>query len=250
MKTFTISAIKSILKWLAVMLLYLGAWQLIAAVISNDLIFPGPWQTVERIISIISEGQSWLIIGKTLLRVFIGFALGCVIGALLGFAAANSRFAAWLLAPIRAIIKSTPITSFILILLVMLKSNEVPVIIAAIMVTPIMWAGVETGFGQLDAGLKEVGRIYLSPIRRFAFITVPQLVPNAISSAATAWGFAWKSAIAAEILALPLHSIGEELYFSKIYLETVDLFSWTVVVVLLSIITEQLLKAAAGRRRA
>ena len=47
--------------------------------------------------------------------------------------------------------------------------------------------------------------------------------------------------IAAEVLSTPQLGIGTELYFSKTYLETSDLFAWTLVVILLSMMIEKLL---------
>lgn len=250
MKTFTISATKNILKGAAAILLYIGGWQLLSMMLGKSLVLPGPWETLTRIVGLLALKESWITIANTLLRITIGFAIGSVAGILLGMASANSKLASWLLAPLRTIIKSTPVTSFILILLVLSKTNTVPVIISAIMVTPIIWASVETGIQQLDVGLKEVKKIYFTPLKGLFHVTIPQLMPSVLSSAATAWGFAWKSAIAAEILAYPVHSMGRELYLSKIYLETVDLFAWTIVAVILSIITEQLLRAVFSRRRA
>ncbi len=42
------------------------------------------------------------------------------------------------------------------------------------------------------------------------------------------------------MLASPSLSIGTELYNAKIYLETVDLFAWTAVIILISITLERL----------
>jgi NitT/TauT family transport system permease protein len=53
-----------------------------------------------------------------------------------------------------------------------------------------------------------------------------------------ALGMSWKSGIAAEVIGVPLHSIGEKLYLSKIYLSTADLFAWTLVIILLSALFE------------
>lgn len=50
----------------------------------------------------------------------------------------------------------------------------------------------------------------------------------------------WKSGVAAEIIGTPDYSIGERLYMSKIYLDTGGLFAWTAVVILLSILFEQI----------
>ncbi|MBP5230959.1 MAG: hypothetical protein ILO68_04445, partial [Clostridia bacterium] len=50
-----------------------------------------------------------------------------------------------------------------------------------------------------------------------------------------------------EVLSLAAHSIGSHLYQSKIYLETADMFAWTLVVILLSFLIEKGLTAAVGR---
>ena len=61
----------------------------------------------------------------------------------------------------------------------------------------------------------------------------------------------WKSGTAAEIIGVPAHSIGEQLYMSKIYLNTASLFAWTAMIILLSLVFEKLflylLKKAAGK---
>lgn len=44
----------------------------------------------------------------------------------------------------------------------------------------------------------------------------------------------------AEVIGLPEHSIGEHLYMAKIYLETADLFAWTLVIILVSAVFEQI----------
>ena len=53
-------------------------------------------------------------------------------------------------------------------------------------------------------------------------------------------GLSWKSGVAAEVIGIPDGSIGEKLFMSKIYLETADLFAWTLVVILLSFLCEKL----------
>ena len=62
-------------------------------------------------------------------------------------------------------------------------------------------------------------------------------------------GFAWKSGVAAEIIALPKQSIGYRLYESKLRIETVDLFAWTLLIVALSMLLEWLLVWSMRRIR-
>jgi NitT/TauT family transport system permease protein len=54
---------------------------------------------------------------------------------------------------------------------------------------------------------------------------------------------AWKAGIAAEVLLQPLVSIGKMIFEAKYTLETVDLFAWTVIVVVLSVLIEKAMVA-------
>jgi NitT/TauT family transport system permease protein len=57
------------------------------------------------------------------------------------------------------------------------------------------------------------------------------VLPYFIPAVTTGLGFAWKSGIAAEVLGIPKNAIGTQLYNAKIYLETPDLFAWTIMVI-------------------
>ena len=52
---------------------------------------------------------------------------------------------------------------------------------------------------------------------------------------------AFKSGIAAEVIGQPLETIGNGLYNAKIYLETGELFAWTIAIVVISFICEKIL---------
>ena len=45
--------------------------------------------------------------------------------------------------------------------------------------------------------------------------------------------------MAAEVIGVPDGSIGEKLYHAKIYLNTPELFAWTVVIVMISFVFEK-----------
>lgn len=76
--------------------------------------------------------------------------------------------------------------------------------------------------------------------KRIRFIYLPALIPYLLSGCRIALGMSWKSGAAAEVIGLPEHSIGEQLYLAKIYLETADLFAWTLVIILISAVFERL----------
>ena len=60
------------------------------------------------------------------------------------------------------------------------------------------------------------------------------------AAADTALGLSWKAGTAAEVIGLCSGTIGERLYTAKVYFQTADLFAWTAVIVLLSVLFEGL----------
>lgn len=67
-------------------------------------------------------------------------------------------------------------------------------------------------------------------------------MPFLISSCRVALGMCWKSGVMAEVIATPKPSIGREMYVAQQYLQTGNLFAWTVVVIILSTVFEKYLQ--------
>ncbi len=75
--------------------------------------------------------------------------------------------------------------------------------------------------------------------KKLLYIYRPALRPYLISGCRVALGMGWKSGVAAEVIGVPSHSIGEKLYMAKIYLSTADLFAWTLVIIVISALFEK-----------
>ena len=87
----------------------------------------------------------------------------------------------------------------------------------------------------------EMARVYgLSRWRTFLYVYRPAFMPFLMSSAKLSLGMSWKSGIMAEVLATPKPSIGKEMSTARTFLDTPDLFAWTVVVMVLSAVFEKL----------
>ena len=244
--------LRKIAKFCVPIAVYILIWQLLSMLVgSRLLLLPSPLDTLRSMGEIVSSKSGWQSIGMTVVRILAGFLLGCAVG--IGFAVltSHSRVFDWLLRPLRSLIKTTPITSFALILLVSVISGAVPVIVAMIVVIPMIWQTTEEAIKNRDVNLSEMAKIYLSPWKKLRYVTLPQVLPQFFASASTALGFAWKAVITAEILALPKLGIGRQMQFHKIHVEIPELFAWTLLVILLSVILENALKFAlrkAGKR--
>lgn len=239
---------KRILKNCIIAAFWLGLWAVLALVVDKPLLLPGPWAVLKRLCELAAIASFWAITGRTLLRIAIGLLCAMPAGVLLAAGTCRFRLLRELLSPLLTIVQSTPVASFILLLLIWLGRDILPSVIVALMVLPVVWRNVSAGVENTDRQLLEVAKLYrFSPIRTFKRIYLPSVAPYFFAACRTSLGLAWKAGVAAEVLTVPKGSIGQMLYESKLYLETIDLFAWTVTVILCSLIIERLLAAAIGR---
>ena len=227
---------------LAVLLFWLGVWVLASALVRQELLLPSPLQVLRRFLALAGTAAFWLTVGTSILRVLTGIVSAVVLGTLLAVLTESSALCKALFSPVMVLVKSTPVASFIILALIWLGRGILPAFISALMVLPVVWANVSTGIAARDPLLLEMARIYRFPRGRvLRRITLPTLLPFFRSALSSALGLGWKAGIAAEVLTVPQPSIGKMIFESKLYLETTDLFAWTLTVILLSLVIEKIL---------
>ena len=231
---------KKILKYSIITVAWLAIWQILAILVNKELLFPAPVSVAMRLFELIQTAEFYKTIAHSLLRILAGLLAGASLGALGGTLTAFSPAARDFFAPPLAVIKSTPVASFIILLVLWVSRDLAPLVIALMMVTPIVWTGVETGILNTDKALLEMAGAYkMSSAAKLRHVYLPSITPYFLASLKSSLGMAWKAGIATEVLLQPLVSIGKMISDSKISLETTDLFAWTAVVVILSVIIEK-----------
>lgn len=175
-------------------------------------------------------------------------SMGVLLGGLIAWLTFFLPWADLLLTPMVKIIRATPVASFILLVFLWTSRNAVPTIISALMVLPVVWGGVMLGLGETDGKLLELCRAYrFGRMKTVRLLYLPSVRPHFISAVQTALGLAWKAGVAAEVLCQPRFAIGTQVFQSKNYLETADLFAWTAVVIALSFLVEYGVKRLIGK---
>lgn len=228
--------------WAAAILFWLLVWQLAYWWVDQDLLLASPGDTLGRLVQLLLEGETWAIILSSFLKISAGFLLGTVVGALLGILTAFLPPARPLVKLPMAIIQAAPVASFVILALVWIRGTNLSVFIAFLMVMPMIWTSVHQGLLSADPLLLEAARVYrLSRGTVARVLYLPAVAPYLLSACRVAMGFAWKAGIAGEVIAIPHGAIGTQLYDAKVRLETVDLFAWTAIVVILSVVIEKLL---------
>ena len=238
---FKLSAVQ---KWIAV-ILAVAVWELVSVLIAEELILVSPFKVLMRLLTIWREDGFFSAVGHSLLRIGGGFFLAFALGVLLAMVAGRFHFFETLLFPYMAVIKAVPVVSFIVLAYVWMSSRTISLFISFLIVLPTVYTGVLAGIKARDRKLEEMADVFgVSRMHRFLYLRLPNLAPYITSAVSLGAGLAFKSGIAAEVIAVPAGSMGEMIYYAGLWLQNVDLFTWTVVLVIVSILFEKLLSLA------
>ncbi len=248
-----ISTIKgNVIKNLFAAFFWVAVWEAAALAVHKEVLVASPLTVFKRLWVLGQTGDFWISAGASVFRILLGFLLAVFLGCLAAWLTSRFGPVHALFAPLMAVIKATPVASFIILALVWIETGNIPTFTSFLMVFPVIWGNVHQGICQVDSDLKEVAKVYrMSGIKCLTKLYIPSVLPFFSAGCTTGLGLGWKAGIAAEVLCTPKPSIGKELYSAKVYLETADVFAWTLVVILLSFFIERLLvyfirKAVSG----
>ena len=240
---------ESIRAW--AVLFWLAVWQLGAMALHQSILLVSPVQVLVRLAQLAVTLAFWRAIAYSLCRIVLGFLAGILLGTVLAALSARFRRVEELLAPAMLAVRSIPVASFIILALILFSSRNLAVLISFLMVLPILYANVLEGIRAADGQLLEMAQLFrIPPRRRIRYVYLPQVLPYFRSACSSALGLCWKAGIAAEVIGMPRGSIGERLQQAKVYLDTPDLFAWTLVIVLVSLAFERVFNwlMAAGTK--
>ncbi|MDO4489085.1 MAG: ABC transporter permease subunit [Eubacteriales bacterium] len=221
-------------------MLLLAIWQVAALCIKSTVLIASPLAVLKRLLTIWREDSFFKSISFSFVRIAGGFIIAFFTGIILAIPAGRFEWFEIMMSPLMVTIKSVPVASFIIIALMWLSSKQLSIFISFLMVLPVIYSNVLQGIKSTDTKLLEMADVFrLSYGKRFKYIWLPSIKPFLLSAAHVSLGMAWKSGVAAEVIGIPSGSIGENLYEAKAYFNTVDLFAWTVIIVLISVVFEK-----------
>lgn len=247
MEKIKLKDISGIVKRILIVLLWLLLWQILSMIIHNRILLAGPVESLEALWRMLLTGDYWNSIMFSLIRILGGFMVGSVLGILLAWCSYRLQIIDALAKPLISVFKAVPVASFVIILLIWAGNRFLAFYISALVVMPIIYINTLGGLRATDVKLLEMAEVFRIPMfRRVRYIYIPSVFPYISSAFQTALGMAWKSGVAAEVIGQPLGSVGNGLYQAKIYLETADLFAWTITIVLVSFLAEKLVLGLMG----
>lgn len=221
---------------------WLVIWQLLSLWMDHSVLLPSPVDTVLALFRLIQTQVFWKSSLFTLGRIVLGFLSAAITGAFLAVLSYRFRLCRELIHPFITLVKAIPVASFIILALLWIGAAKLPVLVSFLIVLPVFYNNVFQGIESLDHKLLEMANVFrISRWKRVRFLYVPAVRPYFLAASSIGFGLCWKSGVAAEVIGLSANSIGRQLYDAKLYLMTEDVFAWTAIIVLMSIVFEKLM---------
>lgn len=221
---------------------WLAVWVLVAALVAQPLILPGPGAVALALLRLICDAGTWAILAGSGARILGGLALAAVCGGLLAGVSVRSRAFARLVAPALSFVKATPVACVVVLLLIWLGSARVSIAAVFLMALPGVYFSLVEGLSQVDKPLEQMFRLHgVRGWRLFCAHTWREVLPFVLSCARAVIGMSWKAGVAAELIGMAVGTVGERIYQAKLLIETADLLAWTVLVVAASWACERVL---------
>lgn len=230
------------IKKIAIIIIWLLIWQAAAALTDNDILLAGPLGVGKTLGTLLQTADFYKICAASMGRILLGFGMAFVLGLLLGVLSYHFPPVKEIAEPVLNVMKSIPVASFVVLLLIWQGAGNLSVWISFFVVFPNICVSTRSGLMAADVKLKEMAAVFgIKGIRKGIYIYRPTLISFLLSATEISIGMAFKSGVAAEVIGVPAFSIGERIYTSKIYLDTPGLFAWTIALICLSCCVEKII---------
>jgi NitT/TauT family transport system permease protein len=184
------------LVWVVWELVHLSGWK--------HYVFPGPGVTLSNLWAQAQTGLLWHATGDTLLRAVLSYALGVVIGTVVGLLVAR-------IPPLRAAVGSLltglqtlPSAAWIPFAIILYGLDTSAIVFIIVMAcAPAIANGVLSAVDYIPPLLLKAGRVMgLRGLSLTWHLIVPAALPTFMASLKQAWAFTWHALLTAELLVL------------------------------------------------
>ena len=214
-------------------------WIIAYYCIRNGFLLPSVGDTFSALGALLGSGAFWRAFGATFLRTLLAFLISFVCGAALAALAVSFRGVRSFLAPIVSILRTFPTLAIVLFLLLWTSPFFAPVIVAALVLLPAVYAESLVCFSSAVERFGEFAKIYkIGKAKRIFGLYLPVSLPALLTEGSAILSMGLKIVVSGEVLAATFQSLGGMMQEAQVYLETPRLFALTILTVLLGFLLE------------
>ncbi|MBB3126689.1 sulfonate transport system permease protein [Paenibacillus rhizosphaerae] len=163
---------------------------------------PTPWVILNSLIHLVASGDLAYHIGVSIQRTLLGFAIGGLLGLVLGCFTGMFRKAEYLLDPSIQVLRLVPhlaIAPLIILWFGFGETSKIAIIISGSFFP--MYINTYAGIRQVDGKWFEVGRVLeFKPYQRFTRLIVPGALPSILLGVRLSLAVSWISLVVAELV--------------------------------------------------
>ena len=232
---------KYILGGLSIIIL-LVIWYIYSGQINNEFILPGPSKVFRRLFLLLSQLETYSIIFMTFFRLLIAFILSTILGIVFGLLSGNYQPIDEFLKPIISSLRTLPIASIIIIIMILIGRDKSLYVITFLMIFPIVYEATKAGVLNISQPLKDNIALESHPKLVLLFkIQLPLSFPYIRTSLFQSIGLGFKVIVMAEFITQSSSGIGRELYNGSISIQYENVFAWTLLLIIIVMIFEKIL---------
>ncbi len=232
---------KYILGGLSIIILIV-IWYIYSGQINNEFILPGPSKVFRRLFLLLSQLETYSIIFMTFFRLLIAFILSTILGIVFGLLSGNYQPIDEFLKPIISSLRTLPIASIIIIIMILIGRDKSLYVITFLMIFPIVYEATKAGVLNISQPLKDNIALESHPKLVLLFkIQLPLSFPYIRTSLFQSIGLGFKVIVMAEFITQSSSGIGRELYNGSISIQYENVFAWTLLLIIIVMIFEKIL---------
>ena len=229
-------------------LLIIFIWFFVSIGVNNNIVVPTISDVTLKVINILTTVKYLKIILLTILKLILIIACSAVIGYILAVISFVSKEFKYIFRPIISLIRTLPIATVIVILLIYVGMNNTPIYICAFVIVPIIYEQVLVSFEEIDKNIIEETKMVCSVnIRVITGVYLPITFPYFISSIFTVVGLGLKVLVMAEVFSQGQNTIGGAIQTARSILDTTSIFAWTIILLLIVLIFEMILRVISKK---
>ena len=232
-------------KWISIssILSLFILWYLIYLWVDHPLLMPSIEDTLMALLRLFGSRDAVLAMTHTFVRLGISIGISLLLALILAYLSYMFNCVEVFLHPYMVLFKTIPLVSVILILFVLVHFSLTPYAITFLMIFPILYQAILTGLKSIDASFIDVYRLEKgSFIEGIRYLYYPMTKPFVILGLLQSFGLGLKVIVMAEFITQHQTGIGRLLYDARVNLRYEEIFSMTILLVIITFLLETLIK--------
>ncbi len=210
----------------------------------NDFVVPSISSVLKDTVKLLTDGKSLLLIGKTIIKLLLVVFISFVISFVLAILSYKSNKFKNYISPVISLIRTIPVATFVVILLILIGSKKSPIIITLFVLIPIIYEALLNSFQTIDKDIVEETKLISNiNLRIILIIYLPIKIKNILSTLLSSFGLGLKVLIMSEVITQSSNTIGGIIANEKgSFFNMTRVFSWTLILIIMIMIIELLIR--------